>query len=102
MERQIVRKVIDDALAAGYSIDVFDGEEDAITKSTDAEAIFKEMFACDEEWIYLRKDGAEPFAWIYFIYGENGWDVINNHTVNIEDLLKGTFDLVDQLEAKVA
>lgn len=100
MERQIVRKVIDDALAAGYSLDVWDGEEDAISNSTDAEAIFATMFACDEEWIYFRKNGEAPMGWVYFIYGECGHDVINNYTCKLEDDLKGVFELADQLEAK--
>jgi hypothetical protein len=100
IEQAIVKRVIADTLAAGYSIDVFDGDEFVLENGTDADAIFKAMFATDEEQLYLRKDG-KRWGWIFFIYGENGWDVINNHTSNLDELLKGTFELCDELEAKL-
>ena len=100
VERQIATRVIADALTAGYSIDVFDSDEFTLENSTDADAIINAMFTTDEDHLYLRKNG-ERVGWIYFIYGENGWDVINNYTVNLEELLKGTFELCDELEGKV-
>jgi hypothetical protein len=101
IERQIARKVISDALAAGYAIDVFDGEDYPLKKSTDAEAIFAAMFSTDDDRLFLRKDD-KIVGWVWFIYGESGWDVINNYTVNLEDVLKGASELAEQLEPKAA
>ena len=97
IERQIARKVIDDALAAGYAIDVFDGEEDAIENSTDAEAIIAAMFSTDDDRLYFRKEN-EVIGWVWFIYGNSGWDVISDYTVNLEELLKGASALAESLE----
>jgi hypothetical protein len=99
IERQIARKVIADALAAGYAIDVFDSEEYAIEKSTDPEAIIKAMFSTDDDRLYFHKDGKQA-GWVLFIYGNSGWDVISDYTVNLEDLFKGASELSEQLEPK--
>src|SRR5882724_2820009 len=99
LEHEIARKVIADALAAGYAIDVFDGEDYPLTKSTDPEAIFSAMFSTDDDRLFFRKDD-KIVGWVWFIYGENGWDVINDYTVNLEDVLKGASELSEQLEAK--
>jgi hypothetical protein len=99
IERQIAQKVIADALAAGYALDVFDSEEYAIEKSTDADAILEAMFTTDDDRLFFHKDG-KRVGWVWFIYGENGWDVINDYTVNLEDVLKGASELSEQMEAK--
>ncbi|UPT95471.1 hypothetical protein J4G48_0040670 [Bradyrhizobium barranii subsp. apii] len=99
IEKQIARKVVDDALAAGYTIDVFDGEEFAVKNSTDAEQIFAAMFSTDDDRLFLTRDGKT--AWVWFIYGNSGWDVISDYNVSLEEVLKGAMKLADELEDKL-
>jgi hypothetical protein len=98
-EKKIARKVIDDALAAGYTLDVHDSEEWALRNSFDADAIMAAMFSTDADSLHFRK-GGELIGWVWFIYGNSGWDVISDYTVNLEDLLKGAHALAEELEPK--
>ena len=99
IEKQIARKVIDDALAAGYTIDVFDGEEFPLKNSTDAEQILAAMFSTDDDRLFLNRGGKT--AWVWFIYGNSGWDVISDYNVSLEEVLKGAMKLADELEDKL-
>jgi hypothetical protein len=101
IERQIVRKVIDDAISAGYTLSVFDGEEETLSNCGDAQAVFDAMFTTDQDHLYLLK-GGKDIGWVFFVYGNSGWDVINDHTTNIEMILDGANVLSEQLEQKHA
>src|SRR5262252_875557 len=84
IEKRIARKVVDALLTAGFAITVSNGgDEDEIVKSTDASAIKAVMFATDDERLHTYKDG-KPFGWVWFVYGNDGWDVICDYTVNLE------------------
>lgn len=92
IERDIARRVVNDALSAGHSITVNDGEEDVLIKSIDASAILKAMFSTDEDRLFFNK------GWVYFIYGNDGYDVISDYTTNLEAVLKGANELAAKLE----
>lgn len=83
VERKIISKLIDDALEAGFNIDVNDGEETTLEHSTNREAILAAMFTTDEDWIVLHR--GELRGWVRLIYGNDGWDVINDYTTNLPD-----------------
>jgi hypothetical protein len=101
IERRIVKATIKEALAAGYEVTVCDGEEFPLQRSTDAAAILKAMFSTDEDGLWLYKPGAEKRdGLVYFVYGNDGWDVINDYTVTLEGMLKPVQVLCDQLEAR--
>lgn len=97
IEKQIVEKIITDALSAGFKLSVFDGEQTAISKSTDKDKILAELFACDEEYLRFWKDGKLEGS-VSLVYGNDGWDVICDHHVCLEDVLKGANALANQLE----
>ncbi len=91
IERRIAREAIKGLLAEGYKISVFDGEETVLTKSVDPAAIEKAMFSTDEDQFHVERDGGEKpeTGWVLFVYGNDGWDVIADNTVNLEPALKG-------------
>lgn len=99
IERRIVREAIKGLLAEGYRISVFDGQETVLTYSTDAAAIEQAMFSTDEDQFHvLRKTSGQPESgWMLFIYGNDGWDVIADNTVNLEPALKGATELADKI-----
>ena len=82
-----------------YSVRVYNGEEfEARTQSV--EATLKAMFASDEDRVYVdklagvigSKKAWHNVGWIYFVYGNDGWDVISDHTDNysINELVAAT------------
>jgi hypothetical protein len=94
VERKIAKALVKDALAAGYSISVDNGdnngEEFEVRGATDARTVLKNMFKTDEDRLHMSKDdGRTHFGWVLFIYGNDGWDVISDYTVNLEPIMAG-------------
>lgn len=96
MERKVITRLLQDAIAQGYSVSVDNGEEVVVKKSTDVEEIMKAMFSVDEEYLHFFKNN-QKVGWACLIYGESGWDVINDYSMNLEPIMEGVFQLVDQL-----
>lgn len=90
IEREIVGYIIDEALTKGYAISINNGgDENEISKSRDKDSILENMFATEREfmefhvWIATTgeiKDDTE--FWVDLVYGNDGYDVINNYIVN--------------------
>ena len=63
--------------------------------SNKAKVVLDAMFAADEDYLLVHKDGRQ-IGWVYFVYGNDGWDVVSDYTVNLEDLMKGANELADK------
>lgn len=94
VEREIATALIDVFLAAEFSISIDNGDngenEYEIFNSKDKAAILAAMFKTDEERMYIHKGGEDdlnPFAWVYLVYGNDGWDCISDHTTNLEQYI---------------
>ena len=82
-EREICTAVLDALLAAGFEISVDNGgEEFELENSADRDAILKAMFLADEDRLYAIKN-KQHIGWVYFVYGNDGWDVLSDYTVNL-------------------
>jgi hypothetical protein len=97
LEEQIAKAAIEELLSAGYALGVNDGEETTITNSTDKDAVLKAMFTTDEDLLLAYKDGKQV-GWVRFVYGNSGYDVINDHTMNLEPALVKTTALADEYD----
>ena len=95
IERKIVTALVDHALAEGYEMSVDDGDNQHPWTRDRAEVIDAIMEA-DEDRLYLRKDGRT--AWVFFVYGNDGWDVICDYNVSLEALLAPINKLALSLE----
>ena len=112
IERNIVEQVVRSAIEAGYELSVDDGEEITLKRSRDRAAVMKAMFTADEDtlWVHRPEDNdptddghwRHGFGWVYFVYGNDGHDVICDHTTNLEDLLKRASALADKYETLFA
>lgn len=97
VEQEIVVKVVDAALSAGYLLQT-DLNEDPRPESptTDRAAILAEMMETDDEFLGLFKDGGRC-GWVRFVYGNDGWDVVSDYTTNLENLLSPINAYADSL-----
>jgi len=99
IEGKIARRVIKDALKAGYELSVYDSGEITLVRSTDAAAIEEAMFTTDDDRLFFYKPGVEARqGWVWFVYGNSGWDVITDYTTNLEEVLAGANDLAEKLD----
>lgn len=99
VEEKIVGAFVDAALKAGYRLAVslergYDVEE-MLLGSTDRAKIMEEAFAGDECHIFLQSAKGDPLVlggrvisegWVYCVFGNDGWDVISDYTVNLDNL----------------
>ena len=117
IERAIVRRAVRDILAASagnaagfhamtggdgtYCITVKDSDT---ARSRNLDEIMGDIGQCDEETIIVRHctpDGSTGIkvGGIYLVYGNEGWDVICDHTdsTTMHELLEGANKLADEL-----
>lgn len=97
IEKRIVASAIADLLEADFDITVNDGEEDVVEDSDDPAEIAAAMMSTDEDYLFAMKDGKQV-GWVRFIYGNDGPDVINDYTTNLEKYLSETLELAEQLD----
>lgn len=97
IEARIVKATVRSLLAAGYSLSVDDGgEEYAIKNSTSFKAIMDALLNTDEDRLIAAKDG-KRLGWVFFVYGNDGWDVINDYSIGLEPELTAVNQLSDRL-----
>jgi len=87
MEQTIARAFVKSALALGYVININNGgDDDEIELSSNEEQILEAMFATDDEYLHLTKEGSDKRTrWCRFVYGNDGYDVICDYTTNLEE-----------------
>jgi len=101
IETEIVQAVIRQILGAGFQLSVNNGgDSDEITLSTNFDNVFSHMFAADEDYLKVFKMDGSYKGMVYFIYGEYGWDVINDYSVSLEPYLTEA-DKISQKYANV-
>jgi hypothetical protein len=97
VERRIVKRTVKDLLEAGYTLSVFDGEEESAMTSTDYKLLHDALLNTDQDFLNVWVNG-KRFGWVRFVYGNDGYDVISDYTVNLEDALKGVNEFASSLE----
>ena len=107
VEKRIVRAFINAAIKQGYEVAIDNGDncdmQYEVGFTQDASALYHGIFKTDEDRLYVRRKGeVEPFGWLYFIYGNDGWDVLNDYTVNLEPLYAAVSPLIDKYESMVS
>jgi hypothetical protein len=79
IETTICTRIVSRALAAGYAVSVYDGEEYPVKRSTNKAAIVAAMFSTDADTLVIRAADGSKIGSVYLVYG-NGEDVVCDHT----------------------
>ncbi len=99
LEKLLLERCIADLLDAGFQVSVFDGEDYPIKRSTDAAAILAATRSTDEDYLYAYRPLQDGVAgWVRFIYG-NGEDAVSDYSTNLEDVIKRTNALAEEMSA---
>lgn len=99
-EAQVAEKLVKDALAAGYSISVHEGEDWAIRSSTDKDAIMRSMCSTGEDRLYFHGSNGKSVGWVWFIWNNGSVEeVFTDYVANpiIERLVAGAEKLAAEL-----
>jgi hypothetical protein len=86
IETRIIGLLIDDAIAAGYTLGVWDGQETVLKHSTDKAVIFDKLFSVGEEHLLVYKDKKRVGA-VFLVHG-NGGDVVADYSSSLEPIMK--------------
>ena len=97
IERKIVTRLIDDLLAAGCELRVYDESEYEPWTRIRAEVIDDVMNA-DEDVLHVRRASDGLSGWVHLVYGNEGWDVVSDYTTNVMALLAGVNAYAENLE----
>lgn len=84
IERSIATTFVRSVLAAGYTMTVDYGDGESEPLSTEKAALAA-MFLGDDDRVYIYR-GKHCIGWAWFVYGNDGWDVLSDYTVNLDDL----------------
>ena len=77
-EARIARKIVKDALANGWSISVYDGEEWTLMRSAKQIEILEAMCSTDMDTLRFH-DGYEAIGSVLLIWG-NDEDIVSDYT----------------------
>lgn len=99
IEEQIVRSAVRELLDQGYRLSVDNGGEDyEIEHSADYDAVMAEMMATDDEYLVVSDSATgRIMGHVYFVYGNDGHDVIADYSVSVAPLLPETEKLAKEL-----
>lgn len=96
IERRIVRSLVTEFLSQGFSLSVFDGEERSKI-TMDAQEVYDAIMNTDEDILLVYRE-SEHVGSVKLVYGNDGWDVMNDwHTV-LDPYMPLTLALVESLQ----
>jgi hypothetical protein len=108
LEKAIARKTIEVMVDAGYFVSVYDGEAIACKYTQNVDEALAAMMSVDEEHLNVAKlneavgPNEKPYRRIgnvFFVYGNDGYDVINDHSISLQPQMDIVEAFVDALEA---
>lgn len=97
-ELKIVRKTASTLIRAGYAISVHDGEEVVLKRSRKVTDIMGVVFTTDEDNFFVYPKDSEQASFVRFIYGNDGWDVINDYGTSLEAVMAPVNAYCDSLD----
>lgn len=98
-EKRIITLTVRTLIAAGFELTVNNGDDEELpSHSRKAKEVLAVMHETDDEYLIARKPGSERnFGWVRFVYGNDGWDAICDHTCNLTNALAPVLALSDKL-----
>jgi hypothetical protein len=100
LEKRIARKVVRALLEAGYELTINNGGEgDEIPWTRNFSEVLAAMFATDSEHLITRAATGQK-SFVYFVYGNGGWDVIADYGLTLEPTLIPINEYCDQLSSR--
>ena len=106
IERAIALAIVVEILAQGHLISVNNGgDENELDHSRDLDAIMAALFASDEDYLYIYEpervgnlSEGNHDNWVRLVYGNEGWDVVCDYTVDAEKYMATANALSAQLQ----
>jgi len=108
MERQIIKALVNEAFKQGFTKIIIDngGDDDEHITCTNVEEVMASIRQTDEEHLlFVHPDDPKMFdgfylSVVFLVYGNDGYDVIADHSSSLNELVDTIQPLIDTPEAQ--
>jgi len=97
IDRLIVRHVVESLAKAGYSFSIPEDSGNELELTGNVPKTLQALAGVDDERLYVSI-GAKPCGWVYFVFGNDGFNVVSDYTTNLETVLASSFLFSKDLE----
>lgn len=89
VEHDIVTRTVDVLLQQGYLLQTNQGGEglEPVKPTADRKLILSHLNETDDELLLVSGPEGQRIGSVYFVYGNDGWDVISDYSTNLEEVL---------------
>ena len=98
-EKKIAAAVVDGLLAAGYLVEVNDGEGTVVAATKDREVLVGGLHTTDEDLLTAYRltftDELKRVGWVQVIYGNSGWDVVCDNSSILDPCLTSAHEIAN-------
>lgn len=91
VERRIVKKTVSALLNQGFLLAV-----DQLPPTMNRKDILAAMMEHGDDRLIVYR-GTLRYGWVWFVYGNDGWDVISDHTTNLETVLEPIYAFTESM-----
>jgi hypothetical protein len=102
MERQVIKALVNEAFKRGFTKIIIDNGGDAgedIT-CTNTKEVMASIRQTDEEHMFFVHPDNPKMSWVFLVYGNDGYDVIADHSTSLDELIETLDPLTIRLEAQ--
>ena len=102
MERQIIKALVNEAFKRGFTKIIIDngGDDDERITCTNLEEVMDSIRQTDEEHMFFVHPDNPKMSWVFLVYGNDGYDVIADHSSSLNEMINTIQPLIDTLEAQ--
>ena len=84
IEREIIAALAQAAISRGYSVAIDNGEE-LKPRTKSLEVILGQLMETDIDTMTVYDDAGDVLGWFLLVYGNDGWDVVADHTTGVAE-----------------
>lgn len=85
IESAIFTRLCETAFDLGWVVSLCDGEEWTVKKSNSLTILREAAFSTDADTLVFRDEKGDIRGRVWLVYGNDGWDVIADHSTNDQD-----------------
>jgi hypothetical protein len=104
MERQVIKALVTEAFKQGFTKVIIDNmgdnESDDFITCTNLEEVMASIRQTDEEHMFFAHPDVAKMPCVFLVYGNDGYDVIADHSLSLNEMIETLDPLIDTLEAQ--
>lgn len=100
MEREIIKALVGEAFKQGFTKIIIDngGYDDERIICTNLEEVMASIRQTDEEHMFFAHPDVAKMPCVFLVYGNDGYDVIADHSTSLNEMIDTIQPLIDTLE----